>query len=83
MELAKILLILFGVLFTFCECVQEDAVARLCPVRAVPVHAEEANADAKVQCVCMHQFYGKNCRYRGKLLVWFTALFINAIDIFI
>ena len=64
------LLILFGVLFTFCECVQEDVVARLCPVRAVPVHAKEANADAKVQCVCMHQFYGKNCRYRGKLLVW-------------
>ena len=38
--------------------------ASTCPVRAVPVSADEA--EGGFTCACKSEFYGTNCRYKGK-----------------
>ena len=57
-----VLSVLFLSDFSFIGCV---AAVPACSVRAEPVSAPEVEAGFK--CVCGRNFYGKNCRFKGKI----------------
>ena len=53
--------------------------ASTCPVRAVPVFASEA--EGGFECACARNFFGENCRFKGKffeLLCRIHLVFLNS-----
>ena len=68
MELSYILCVFVLCVHIFSDFVLISSVAAvpLCPVRAVPVFAPEAEQGYK--CVCRRNFYGENCRFKGKIV---------------
>lgn len=75
MELSEFLLILFVGILTFVgECPAGTTATPLCPVRAQPVYPAEVNG--VVRCTCVHPYFGRNCRFKGKVCVSFSGFLV-------
>ena len=74
MKLLKIFFVLFLCVWLFAtEGCKKCFALSPCSVRARFVSLETKKGFSK--CVCINRFYGKNCRFKGKLFVCFLCSF--------
>ena len=77
MKLCKIFFILsLFVLLLMTESSQKCYALGLCSVRATLNTSLAMGEEGTLKCVCLNGYYGRNCRFKGKLIRFRVCLFL-------